>query len=270
LVGIWAVLAGAWASGQWRWQGDRLLTLALVLLLAELAWGSLWDLAAGTDWFRPLADGWSAARPIPWRGLPYTLPHSPGGRLARGLGRLAGWWRDVFWPEVGPALLGLAAAAGLTAVLALLLPSRLRLLQAALVALLGLGLFQKRRGKEVLAGQAVAQVGLGWLAGHLAFGELSMVSAALALAFSAAVLGALQIQAGQRRGAALLNGGYLAVAALLVALEQPLAGGAVGLLALVPLALQPSLAAGAPPAEVARRSWFWLLGAMLVAALAVA
>jgi hypothetical protein len=270
LAGVWAVLCGAWASGQLHWQGDSLLTLALVLLLSQVAWGSLWDLVAGCDWFGPLASGWSTARPIAWRGLPYTQPRSPAGRLVRGLGHLVGWWRQVFWPEVGPALLGLAAAAGLTVVLALLLPPRLRLLQAALVALLGLGLVQKRRGREALAGQAVVQVGLGWLAGHLAFAEPGPVSLALALAFSATALGALQIQAGRRRGVALLNGGHLAVAALLVGLEQPLAAGAVGFLALVAMALQPSLAAGAPPAQIARRSWPWTLGAMLVAALAVA
>jgi hypothetical protein len=269
VLGVWAVFCGALTSKHLRWNADDLLTLALTLLLAELAWGGLWDLAAGIDWFRPLAEGWPPVQPASWRGLPYTQPGSPGGRLVRWLNRLVGWWRTSFWPAAGPALLGVGVAAALAVVLNLLLPGRLRPLNAALVALAGLALAQRCRGKDPLAGQALVQVGLGWLAGHLAFAEMTPVSLFLALGFAAAVLGAFKVEAGQRRGLGLLNGGQIAIAALLAALQQPLAAGGLGLLLFGQIVLQPALRLGADPAPVARRTWPWLLATMLIAALAL-
>jgi hypothetical protein len=269
VLASWAVLCGALASAHLRWEGGALLTLALVLLLAELAWGSLWDLAAGTDWLRPLAESWPPARPALWRGLPYTGPRSPGGRLVRGLNRFAGWWRDDFWPAAGSALMGVGVAAALVVVLALLLPDRLRPLNAALVALLGLGVIQRRHGKDSAAGQAVVQVGLSWLAGHLAFAEMSLASLGLALAFATAALGLLQVDGGQPRGLWLANGGQAVGALWLAALGQSLAAGAMGLLLLGQVVLQPSLRAGAAPGPIVRRALPWMMAAMLVAAIAL-
>ncbi len=269
MLGLWSVLCGALASDQLRWQSDELLTLVLVLLLADLAWGNLWDLAVGVDWFGLLAQGWPvqpAPRPA---GLPYTLPHSPGGRIFGALGRLGAWWRETFWPAGGPALLGVVAAAALAIVLNLLLPDRLRLLNALLVALIGLGLVLRRRDKVPLGGTALVQVGLCWLAGHMAFAQLSAPSLALALAFTLAVWGALRV-AEQKRGALWLqNGGQVVAVALLAALRQPLAAGLAGLLLLGQVALQPSLHHGGKPARIFRRGWPWLMAVMLVAALAV-
>jgi hypothetical protein len=199
-LGVWAVLCGALASGQLRLQGDMLLNLALVSLLVELGWGSLWDLVVGTRWFRPLDEAWPPEGAPPAAALPYTQPHAPAGRLARWLGRLAAWWRTAFWPAAGPALLAILAALLLSLVLARLLPGRLRPLHAALVALLGLGLVMKRRGREPLAAQALARVGLAWLAGHAAFAALEPASLLLALAFALAAWGGLRVAAGLPRG----------------------------------------------------------------------
>jgi hypothetical protein len=270
-LGSWAVLCGALASNQLRWEGEALLTLVLVLLLGELAWGSLWDLATGRGWFRPLAEGWPPARPASPAGLPYTQPHAPGGRLARWLGRLAGWWRETFWPAAGPAVLGLLAASILTAALALLLPDRLRPLYAALVALIGLGLVQRRRGRQPLATGALVRVGLCWLAGHAAFAEMGVASWALALCFALAAWGNLRVVAGLRRGLWLLDGGQAAAVALLLVLKQPLAAGVAGLLLFGQVALQPSLRYGGSAAHVAagKRTWPWLMAVMLLAAWAL-
>jgi hypothetical protein len=269
VMGLWACLGGALASNRLRWDGDSLLLLALALLLADLAWGSLWDLAVGTDWFHPMAEGWPPARLASLPALPYTQPNSPGGRLFHGLNRLVGWWREGFWPAAGPALLGVLAATGLTIVLALLLPARLRYLYAALVALLGLGLIWKRRGRATLAGGALVQVGLCWLAGHMVFVEVSVPSLVLALAFSLAVWGGLRVAQGRTGGLWLLNGGQGVAVALLAALKQPLAAGALGLLLFGQVAFQPLLRLGGDPARVFRRTWPWLMAAMLVAALSL-
>ena len=246
-----------------------MLTLGQAMLLAGMAWGSLWDLASGTDWFRPLAEGLPPQQPVGRRAVPFTVTDSPGGRASRRLSQVVRWWRGSFWPAAGRALLGTLAAAVLSIVLTLLLPARLRPLNLALVALMALGLIQRARGRDSLAGQALVLVGLAWLAGHLAFAEWETYSLSLALAFSVAAWGALRLGQGLARGPWLLNGGLAAGVVLLVLVRQPLAAGVVGLLLFGQMALQPSLRFGRDPARVARRTWPWLMFAMLVAALAL-
>jgi hypothetical protein len=268
VMGAWSVLCGALASHGLQAEAEDLLALALVVLLADVAWGTLWDLGAGTDWFASLPAGWPPRQPANLPGLPYTQRRAPAGRLLRSLNRLVGWWRESFWPQAGAPFLGLLAAALLAAVLSLLLPASLRPLNALLVALLGLGIAARRRGQELLAGEALAAVGLGWLAGHLAFAPAAGASALLALSLAVAAWGGLRLARGLRGALLLLDGGQAAAAVLLAALKQPLPAGLLGLLLLGQVALQPSLP-GAAPAEVARRTWPWLMAAMLVAALAV-
>lgn len=269
LLGIWAALCGALASHGFGWSGEDLLALALVLLLADLGWGTLWDLMVGIDWFGALCGGWPPRRPAFVPRLPYTQPGSPGWRLWRLARRLVGWWRETFWPAAGAALLGALAAVLLTIALSFVLPASLRRLNAALVVLVGLGAAQRRWGREPLAGEAFAQVGLGWLAGHLAFADMTLNSFLVALGFVIAAWGSLRMVRGQSAALALLNGGQVAVAAVLVAVRQPLLAGAVGALILGQVALQPALHKGADTTQVFRRTWPWLMTAMLVGALAL-
>ncbi|MCL7454383.1 MAG: hypothetical protein M8467_15195 [Anaerolineae bacterium] len=269
LLSIWAVLCGALASHGFRWNGEDLLALALVLLLVDLGWGNLWDLMVGIDWFSALRGGWPPRRPASTPRLPYTQPDSPAWRVWRRINHLAGWWRDTFWPTAGAALLGVLVAVLLTVVISFLLPASLRRLNAAVVALLGLGAVQRRWGRGPLAGEAFAQVGLGWLAGHLAFAGMALPSFLVALGFVIAIWGSLRLAQGRSGALALLDGGQAAVVVVLVAVRQPLLAGAVGALILGQVALQPALHHGADPAGVFRRTWPWLMTAMLVAALAL-
>jgi hypothetical protein len=270
-MGVLAVFCGALASNQIQWNGEGILTLLLVLLLSGLGWGSIWNLAVGVDWFPSLAEHWPPVRQVSLPSLPYTLPGSPGGRLARWLGQLVGWWRESFAATHRLALTGLMSAVVVTAVLSLILPDRIRFLNAAVVALVGIGGAQRLRGTSPLAALALLQVGLGWLAGHLAFAEMNVVSWVVALSFTLAVLGVLRVGEGLPGGLWLLNGGQIAIVILLVALKQPLAGGVVGMFLLGQIALQPSLHLddGAVCTVFCRRSWPWLMGAMLVAALVI-
>jgi hypothetical protein len=270
-LGGWAALCGALASNALHWTTTSLLTLVLVLLMVELAWGSLWDVAVGTDWFRPTAQGRPPVEPVTPCTLPYTRPGSPGGRLARRLGRFIAWWRDAFWPSAGAAVLGILAAGILSGVLALLLPDRLAPLYAALLALVGLGVLQRRRGRDPLAVQALTRVGLSWLAGHAAFGEMGPASLGLALCFSFAAWGDLRVGAGLSRGFWLLDGGQVLGVIALLLLRQPVAAGVTGLLLFGQIAMQPSLNSGGPSARatIARWTWPWLMAAMLVAAWAL-
>jgi hypothetical protein len=285
-LGIWAVLCGALTSNSVHWRAEDLLRLALIVLLAEVGWGSLWDLALSGDWLRLLRAGRPGAEPARVPVLPYTLAASPAGRLAAWWARRLGWWRDVFWPAAGADLLGFLAATALAAVLALLLPSRLYVLYALFAGLL-LGSLLVRRWLAVsLAGASLVLVGLGWLAGHLAFAPLDRASLGLAAAFSLATWGSLWLAAGHREPGAgsrgsgtgsraprlalwLLNGGVAVAMGILVWLKQPLPAAAVGFFLLGQVAAQPALHQGTDPAQIARRGWPWLLAAIAVAALAL-
>ena len=266
LLGTWAVLCGMAASHRFRWQGEDLLTLALVWLLVEPGWGSLWSLTTGSDWFHRLAAGWPPSQPAAVAALPYSQPQAAAGRLRHWLSRLLGWGRETLWPQAGPSLLGLIGALVLIGALSRLLPTRFRPLQAILAAVIGLGLIQRCRGRAPLAGEAFVLVALTWWAGHLAFAPLNWPSLALALAFALAVWGSLRLEAGLRGGLWLLDGGQVLAAALLIGLKQPLAAGAVGLLLLGQGAWQLTLPQGGEAGAVARRMRPWLMAAMAVAA----
>jgi hypothetical protein len=178
----------------------------------------------------------------------------------------------VFWPAAGSALLGLFVAVLLTIVLSLSLPSRLDLLHAALVALVGIGLAVRKQGKAPLVGQAMVQVSLSWLAGVLVFSEVNGILLALALSFAIAAWGGLRIGEGLRGGRWLLNGGLILGIVVLIASEQPLAAGLMGLLFFGQVALQLSLGQGgdvSANANLRDRIGPWLMSIMLVAALAV-
>ena len=269
LVAAWAVVCGALASNHLRLAGESLLTLTLVLLLVVLSWDRLWDLITGVDWFQPLAAGWPPLHSASLPPLPFTRPDSPGGRVFRWINRLVGWWGATFWPVAGVAFLGFLTAGALAMVLALLLPSRLRLLSGGLVLLLGLGVVQRRRGIASLAGHVFLLVGLGWLAGNWAFAEIGWPSLLLALSFSLSTWGASRIAAGLPAGGWLLNGGQAAAGVLMVLSRQPLAAGALGLTLLGLIALEQALLFGGDPAHIARRMRLWLMLSMLVAALAL-
>jgi hypothetical protein len=264
-MGIWATLCGALASDRLSRDSDGLLTLVLVVLLTDLGWGSLWDMIVGTDWRRILGSLHPADSSVDLT-LPFTQPGAPAERFFRQIGRARGWWRGALWPAAGPALLGILVTGVLVAVLTWLLPERIRPLNLVLIAVFGLGLIQRWRGRESLAGQALVQVALGWLAGHAAFSGLGWPSVALACCFAIAAWGALRADEGQAGGLWLLDGGQGAAGLLLVVLKQPLAAGVVGLLLFGQVALQPVLRLGGAPEGVIRRSWPWLMATMLAAA----
>jgi len=268
-LAIWSALCGATASSQLRLAGESVLTLALVLILVALAWGNIWDLLMGTAWRRLLAGSWASAQPSGLRGLPYTLPGSAGGRLAWGLSRSGVWWRDRFWPAVGPEVLGILASAVLAVVLSLLLPTPVRWLNAILALLLFLGVLMRWRGNVPLLGQSLALVGLSWIAAHLTFADLAWPSMVLALCFSIAVWGILRVSQGLPRGLWMLNCGQVLVMGLLIVLKQPLAAGAVGLLWFALVALQASVRSDTAFGNITKRTWPWLMASMLVAALAL-
>jgi hypothetical protein len=264
----WAALCGVVASGGCGWRGDDWPRLALLILLVDGGWGTLWVALGGTDWATPLRRwrDWRVGEPV--AVPPYTLLGSRGDRASRWLGQLRAWWREVLWPACGPALSAIAVALPVTAVLAALLGTELVLLSVAALVMMQLGLAWEG-GDGVCAPGWDAAIGaaLPWLAGHAAFGPLTLRSAALALAFALAWGAAWRADSRWERRLGI--GAQFLAAALLVALYRPLAAGCLLLLLAPQLALLPWLRRGQPASWYVRYTRLWLMAAMLVAAWAL-
>ena len=261
----WAALCGVVASGGFGWQGEDWLRLALLVLLVDGGWGTLWVALGGTDWATPLGRwrNWRSGEPVPT--VPYTLPGSPGARISRWLGQLRDWWRGVLWPACGAALSAIAVALPVTLVLAAVLGTDLVLLSAFALVVMQLGVaWEGGRGSSMPGWDAVIAVALPWLAGHVAFGPLTLRSAGLGLAFALGWGAAWR--ADSRGGRTLGIVAQLLAAAVLIGHQQPLAAGCVLLLMMPQLALFPWLRRGQPVTWYVRYARVWLLAAMLVAA----
>ena len=256
----WAALCGIVASGGFVWQGKDWLRLALLILLVDGGWGTLWAAIASTDWATPLRRwrNWRFGEPV--AAPPYTLPDSTSDRTSHWLGQLRAWWRDVLWPTCGPALSAIAVALPVIVVLAALLGPELLLLSLAVLAVMQLGLAWE-------GCNAAVAVMLPWLAGHAAFDSLTPSSAGLALAFTLAWVGNRRADSVWRRALGVVA--QLLAAALLVALRQPLAAGGLSLLLVPQLALLPWLQRGQPASWYTRHARPWLMAAMLLAAWAL-
>jgi hypothetical protein len=268
LIPAWALLCGIAASNGFSWQRDHWLRLALLILLVDAGWGTLWAALGSTDWAKPLRRwrNWHFGEPS--LTLPYTIPGTPGDRLSRWLGQLRAWWRDILWPSCGPAVSAIVIAFPVTLLLATLLGPKMLLLSLAAVTVMELGLiWAGGRGAVAPTWNALVALMLPWLAGHIAFDLLSPSSTGLALALALAWAGSLCIES--LWGRVLGVGGQLLAAILLVALHRPLAACAMVLLLVPQLALFPWVARGQSSSWYTRRGRLWLMATMLVAAAAL-
>jgi hypothetical protein len=264
----WAALCGVIASGGFDWQGTDWLRLALLILLVDGGWGTLWTTMSSTDWTAPLRQWrtWEFGERTP--KPPYTLPNSPGDRLLQWIGLFRAWWRHLFWLSCGPALTTIAVAVPVTAVLAALLGQDLLLLSAGALAVMQLGLaWTGGSGIPAPGWSATVTVTLPWLAGHVAFGPLTASSSVLALILGLVWGAAWRVES--PRGRILAAGGQLLAAAILVALNQPLAACGLALLLVPQLALLVWIGRGQPADWYVRHTRPWLMAAMLIAAWAL-
>jgi len=264
----WAATCGVVASNSSGWGGDDWLLLALLILLVDGGWGTLWAALGGTNWARPLRRwrNWRFGDPV--ATPPYTLPNSPGDRASRWLGQLRAWWRDILWPACGPAISAIAGAVPVTIVLAVLLGTEVVLLSLVAVVVMQLGVaWEGGRGSVAPGWDAAIAVMLPWLAGHAAFGALTLRSAGLALVFGLA-WGAAR-RSGSRGGRALGIAAQCLAALILVALRHPLAAACLVLLSVPQWALLPWMQRGQAVSWYVRHTRPWLMAAMLVAAWAV-
>jgi len=265
LLPLWAVLCGALASSTVHPSLTDGVRLLLVGLLVEGGWGTLWSALATTDWATPLQRwrDWPAGAAVPL--LPYARPGAPAERLALRLSQLRSWWRDAFAPTAGPALGEALVGLALSAFLALALGPEMLLLTLGAIALMELAAVRAEgRGTPPGGWDAILRMGLPWLAGHLAFGALTLPSIALAGGFTLAVAGATGDKG--NRSKSLWIVGQLLTAILFVLLRRPVAAAFLVLFLLPQWAL---LVPSRSPSPIYHRALPWLGAAMLLAAWAV-
>lgn len=265
---MWAALSGLLASKAFHGGGEDWLRLALLLLLVDAGWGTLWTAMASADWSLPVRGwhSWDKNRRV--ATLPYTLPGTLGAHVSQWTGRFWSWWRESLWPACGSAIRAILVALPLTALLGALLGPELLLLSGAALALMQLGVIWEG-GRAVASPDwdGVIAVALPWLAGHATFETVSPPSLALATLFALAWASAWSVKSGRAR--TVLIGSQLVSALCLVALSQPLAAGALFLLLLPQMAMLPWLRRGLAVDRFVRYTRPWLMAGMAIAALAL-
>jgi chlorophyll synthase len=267
---VWAALCGAVASGRLTLSGQNLLVLIVTLFLADTLWGTLWHLIAEGSWFvssnRP-----SQAQEARLTALPYTVPGSPSYRIFSWLSRMLAWWRTIFGPRLGSTLPDLVVVLPLTLILAIILGRRILILSVAALAIILLALLRAHRhGVPPLSLRAILEMGLAWLVGHTAFAPLSFLSFLLAAFYTVAYHSSSKLVTNSgKRWVVLLIVSQAAVIGLLIFLRQPVVAGAIGLLLLPQMLLQPFLSEGEVGLWYLRHITPFLMAGMLLAALAV-
>jgi hypothetical protein len=283
----WATLCGVIASGGFEWQSQSWLRLALLILLVDGTWGTIWAALGSANWVKALRRwrNWRFGEPVP--PPPYTLPGTAGDRASRWLGQLRTWWRDILWPTCGPALSAVIVALPVMIILGLILGSKLLALSIAALAAIQLNLAWENSWGKVAPGwnplitalltwftgsvsvllSGLVAIALPWVAGHVAFGTPTPGSIILASAFALSWAAAWRTDASW--GLTLAVGGGLLAFVLLIALHRPLAAGGLALLLAPQFALLPWLRHGQPPPWYVRYSRPWLMAAMLISAWAL-
>ncbi len=264
----WASVCGVIAAGAFSWRGVDLLRLALLILLVDGGWGTLWTALGDTDWATPLQRWreWHTGAPI--QTLPYTQPNTPSHLIAHWGGELISWWRAVLWPTCGRAISAITIALPLSVLLALLLGRDLLLLSLTALAVMQMGLaWEGGQGNVAPGWDGVISLTLPWMAGHAAFDALSLRSAVIAGLFTLVWSGAWR--SSSRRGRIMNVGGYLLITTALVMLQRPLAVGMLALIIVPQVTLLPWLRRDQSPRWYVRHTRPWLMTAMLIAAWAL-
>ncbi len=258
----WAVLCGLIASSAFVWTGRDVLIAALAVVVADGAWATQWWGLVDTDWRQLFAN---------WKGIAVerseaslALRGSPADRSQHNLARLRVWWQAGGREQAGTPLFSALAALALGVLLSAVIGWQALALTLAAFAVTQIALILRLHGRPINWLHGFVAIGLTWMLGHAAFGELTLLSAFAAVVFSfayAAMLDLAQGAAATRRW--LLP--QLVLVVVLIWLQQPIA--ALALIAL--LMAQALLATVMHSLDFARAAQWWLMLAMLVVALGI-
>jgi len=269
-----AGICGALASGKVGLNAASVISLVLLVFLADPLLGAVWTTLAPSDQFAtPVAA--AAEQPIRhFPTLPYTTSGSPGDRLHRWLDHLA---NETPMPAILAAIGGkLLFALGVSLVLG---PA------VAVVTAIALAwaLFWTRvvHRPHSAGARAVFALGLPWLLGFVTFANSSLLPAGsralisspaggLSAAWVFPLLPALAysiVGAGLWRGKSLLGTNLVqgALVVLLFALKTPLLAAIVAYALVFQIALQPHRKRFGHPWYLRHSQWFVLLGMVALA-----
>lgn len=284
----WAVLCGAVASGGLRAEGWVVLSLLLAFFLADPLLGTIWWAAVSLASPNPSPEGGFQEK-VRLSPPPYTLPGSLTHRFFAWLEGRWAWWRGAVWPRFHGPLASLGFAIPLAFLSAILLGWKVVILTALALCVAGLEALRRHAGQEKshFLG-AVYGGGLAWLMGYFILAPLAIQGTALetvagwlrgregkallwALIFTSVLYAYQAIAGGQRgKGIAALNLTQMGALAILLLAKEPVLAGALGLLLMPQMLLQPALKRrGQGDWYLGRIQYFTMLG-MLIGAIAVA
>ncbi|NLE46049.1 MAG: hypothetical protein GX620_15125 [Chloroflexi bacterium] len=242
--------------------------LALLLLLVDGGWGTLWFALSSTDWATPFQQWrrWHAGQPV--ARLPYTLPGTVGDRVSAWLGEFRAWWAVILWPACGPSISAIVVSVPVIALFGLLLGPDLIAISLGAIAIMQLGVaWNQGRGEPVPEWDALVTIMLPWIAGQASFGRVTPGGAAFALLLALAYGTSRRTNSLSGRIAHILV--QTACALLLTTLGHPFAALAFVLFLVPQFSLLPWLGHNHSAEWYTRHSRCWLLASMLAIALAL-
>lgn len=258
----WAVLCGIVVASAFVWTGRDMIVAALAVIIADGAWSTQWWGFVKTDWRQNFAN-WNTfvvERP----GSSLALRGSPAARSQHGLSHLRMWWQAGGRERAGTPLFSALAALALGVLLSAVIGGQALALTLAAFALTQIALILRLHNRAINGLHGLVAIGLPWLLGQAAFGELTLLSALAAIAFSLAYATMLDLA----QGAAVARRWLLpqiVLVIVLLALQQPLATSAL----MAVLIAQALLATVMHSLDLARTAQWWLMLAMLVVALGI-
>jgi hypothetical protein len=258
----WAVICGVIASGAFVWNGRDILIAALALVLADGAWATVWWGLVETNW-PDLMAGWNTVH-VERDAPTYALRGSPAHRSQHWLAHFHVWWQTIARPQAGTPVLSALFSTILAVLLSAVIGWQALTLSLGALALIQLGVIGRVRGRSTTLLQGSLDVGLAWLLGHAVFSPLSVLSALTALIFSFAYASVLDLARGQSSIRRWLLP-QLIMVAVLILIQEPLT--AMAFIAV--LIAQGLLATVLHSVTFARAAQFWLMLAMLIAALGI-
>ena len=258
----WAVLCGLIVSSAFLWTGRDLLIGALTVVIADGAWATQWWGFIETNW-RHLFAQWNDI-PVERSPSSVALRGSPADQSQHNLARLHVWWQAGGREYGGTPFVSALAALALGVLLSAVIGGSALALTLAAFALTQIALILRLSGRNVNWLHGFVAIGLPWLLGHVAFGEITAVSALAALVFSFAYAAMLDLAQGTAATRWWLLT-QVVLATVLIVLQQPTA--AVALISL--LIAQSLLATVLHTLDFARSAQWWLMLAMLVVALGI-
>jgi hypothetical protein len=261
----WAVVCGIVASNAFAWNGRDVLIAALAVLLADGVWATVWWGLVETDWPQLLARWKTIEVAEPRQAWPLARPGSPADRTQRWFARFSAWWDSEVWPNAGTPILSALVSIVLGVVVSAVIGWQALTLSLGALALTQIGLLlELTRGRAPHLIHGFLNVGLAWALGHAAFNQWGVLSFAVAFLFAVAYGSSLSLAHGGQSTRSWLLPQLIAIV-LLVLLQQPIAAFAL-IAVLAAQALLSTVLTGLPYARAAQ---FWLMVAMLIAALAI-